>query len=349
VVENITLTTANITAGSITREVTAPANGSTLNVQAQLIDQANNVSPVGSDSAVIDTVSPTAVADTQTANENITTLTGNVGTNDTNKDGSEAYSLSGSATGSFGSLVLNSNGDWTYTVDEAKRNELKAITANAVETFSYSVTDAAGNSTSSTLAITLTPVNDAPVNTVPGEQSTAEDTAKAITGLSIVDVDAGNSALTVTLAVTNGTITAATSAGVSITTNGTASVTLSGTVSAINTLLALANGVTYTPTANFNGSATLTMTTNDGGNTGSGGAKSDVDTVTINVTAVNDAPVAVNDTATIGEAGGTNNGTPGNALTSTTSGVTALNVLANDTDVDAGDTLSVKDIKAGTA
>ncbi|KZS00354.1 Uncharacterized protein APZ42_003360, partial [Daphnia magna] len=30
VVENITLTAANITAGSITREITAPANGSTL-------------------------------------------------------------------------------------------------------------------------------------------------------------------------------------------------------------------------------------------------------------------------------------------------------------------------------
>jgi VCBS repeat-containing protein len=143
-----------------------------------------------------------------------------------------------------------------------------------------------------TVAITVTPVNDAPVNAVPaGTQSTSEDTAKVITGLSIADVDAGTSPVTVTLAVTNGTITAATSTGVTITTNGTASVTLSGTVSAINTLLALANGVTYTPTANFNGSATLTLTTNDNGNTGSGGAKSDVDTVTINVSGVNDVPV----------------------------------------------------------
>ena len=45
------------------------------------------------------------------------------------------------------------------------------------------------------------------------------------------------------------------------------------------------------PTGNFNGTATLTMTTNDGGNTGSGGTLTDVDTVSINVTAVNDAPV----------------------------------------------------------
>ena len=52
---------------------------------------------------------------------------------------------------------------------------------------------------------------------------------------------------------------------------------------------------------------------------------------------------------TIGEAGGDANATPGAALTSTTSGVSALNVLTNDTDVDTGDTKAVQDIKAGTA
>ena len=34
-----------------------------------------------------------------------------------------------------------------------------------------------------------------------------------------------------------------------------------------------ASKVTYAPTANFSGAATLTMTTSDGGNTGSGGAR----------------------------------------------------------------------------
>jgi VCBS repeat-containing protein len=61
------------------------------------------------------------------------------------------------------------------------------------------------------------------------------------------------------------------------------------------------------------------------------------------------APVGVNDTASVGEAGGTNNGTAGAALTSTTSGVTTLNVLANDTDANPGDTMTVSVIRKGTS
>ena len=46
------------------------------------------------------------------------------------------------------------------------------------------------------------------------------------------------------------------------------------------------------PVADFNGAVTLTLTTDDGGNTGAGGAQTDVDTSTITVVAVNDAPVS---------------------------------------------------------
>src|SRR5204862_8307203 len=49
------------------------------------------------------------------------------------------------------------------------------------------------------------------------------------------------------------------------------------------------DGLVYTPAANFNGADTLTLTTNDQGNTGSGGAKRDTDMVAITVNAVNDA------------------------------------------------------------
>ena len=59
----------------------------------------------------------------------------------------------------------------------------------------------------------------------------------------------------------------------------------------------------YTPTADYNGPARLTITTNDLGNTGAGGALSDTDTVEINVTPVNDAPVARDDAATTAEDG----------------------------------------------
>src|SRR3989442_326246 len=56
-----------------------------------------------------------------------------------------------------------------------------------------------------TVAITVNPVNDAPVNTVPGAQVVNEDTALAVAGISATDVD-GN-LRTVQLAVLNGTDT----------------------------------------------------------------------------------------------------------------------------------------------
>jgi VCBS repeat-containing protein len=62
--------------------------------------------------------------------------------------------------------------------------------------------------------------------------------------------------------------------------------------------------------------------------------------VTVNVTNVNEAPVAVADTATAIEAGGAGNATAGTNPTG--------NVLTNDTDPDAGDTKTVKDIKAAS-
>src|SRR5438309_1505425 len=64
--------------------------------------------------------------------------------------------------------------------------------------------------------------------------------------------------------------------------------TFTGTIANINTALA---GLTYIPTADFNGSATLSITTDDQGNTGTGGNKTDTDNVAITVSAVNDAPV----------------------------------------------------------
>src|SRR4029077_9671672 len=50
-----------------------------------------------------------------------------------------------------------------------------------------------------------------------------------------------------------------------------------------------------------NGNVTLTMTTNDGGNTGTGGSLTNSDTATINITATNDAPVAVADVGAVNE------------------------------------------------
>ncbi|WP_018149666.1 tandem-95 repeat protein, partial [Leeia oryzae] len=178
------------------------------------------------------------------------------------------------------------------------------------------VSDGANSSNTAHAYVNVIAVNDAPVNTVPSALTTAEDTSLVINTLHVSDVDAASGNLTVTLSVTSGVLNVAAANGVTITNGGTGTVTLSGQLSAINTLLT--SGVTYQPAANFNGTATLTIATNDNGNTGVGGHLLDVDTVNITVTPVNDAPVAQPDNYSAVE------------------GATTIlgSVLANDSDVD---------------
>ena len=140
----------------------------------------------------------------------------------------------------------------------------------------------------------VTGVNDAPVNTVPTSISTSVDAAKAINGLQISDVDAFNDIMSVTLSVTHGTLTLLSGSGVTATGSGTASVTLSGTRDNLNTLLAAAGAVTYTPATGYVGNDTLTMSTNDNfvaTQWDTGTAQTDVDTVLITVS-VPSAPQA---------------------------------------------------------
>src|SRR5207253_2749761 len=133
-----------------------------------------------------------------------------------------------------------------------------------------------------TVNITVNPVNDAPVNTVPGAQVVNEDTALALGGVSVSDVDGNLS--TVQLAVANGTVTVSLAGGTTISAggNGTNSLTLSGSQVDINATLA---SLAYQGTLNYNGPDTLTVTSRDSN------AVTDVDTVAITVNAVNDAPV----------------------------------------------------------
>ena len=115
----------------------------------------------------------------------------------------------------------------------------------------------------------------------------------ALTGLSVSDVDAGEGTITVTLAVADGagTIAALDAGSVTVAGSGTNSITLTGTLADISTYLATETTPVFTPAQDANGDVTLTMTTDDGGSTGEGGALTDIDTVTITVNPVNDAPV----------------------------------------------------------
>ena len=147
---------------------------------------------------------------------------------------------------------------------------------NGADTLTVATSDGTATDTD-TIAITVNPVNDAPINTVPGAQSVAEDTILPIAGVSVADID--SSALTTTLSVAHGILNV--TAGAGVTGNGTASVTIAGTAAQINAALA---GLAYTGNLNFNGADTLTVATSDG-------TATDTDTIAITVNPVNDAPV----------------------------------------------------------
>ena len=142
------------------------------------------------------------------------------------------------------------------------------------------------------IQIDLTAVNDDPVLTVPGTQSIAEETQTAIAGISVADVDAGAGLVTTRLQVTAGVldVTLSGSATISAGTNGTNDLTIEGTVGDVNATLA---SLLYTGNPDVVGVAadTLTVTADDGGNTGTGGALQDVEAIQIDLTAVNDDPV----------------------------------------------------------
>ena len=74
----------------------------------------------------------------------------------------------------------------------------------------FVASDAVGASNTASRQVAVTAVNDAPVNTVPGTQTTAVNTAEVFTGgslISIADVDASSADMQVQLVSTNGTST----------------------------------------------------------------------------------------------------------------------------------------------
>ncbi len=129
-----------------------------------------------------------------------------------------------------------------------------AANYNGSDSFTFKVNDGTVDSSPATVSITITPVNDAPVAN--GQSvSTAEDTAKAITLLG-TDADGNNLTYSVASQPAHGT--------------------LSGS----------APNVTYTPATNYNGTDSFTFKVNDGT------VDSAPAIVSIDVTPVNDAPVA---------------------------------------------------------
>ena len=133
-----------------------------------------------------------------------------------------------------------------------------------------------------TFTFNVTPVQDPVSNTVPGAQSTTEDTVLNIAGVSVTEIDGDTLTTTVSIPAANGTLNVATGGSATVSANGTSTVTITGTAAEVSAALA---GLSYTPTSDFNtdvaGAFDLTLTTTDGPST-------DVSTISIAVSAVAD-------------------------------------------------------------
>ncbi len=204
----------------------------------------------------------------------------------------------------LGFLTTDANGNFSSSLTVAGLTGTDLITATA--------TDGSGNTSEFG---PNTDVNVAPVNTAPGAQSVNEDTALALGGISVNDVDGNLS--TVQLSVLNGILTVSLAGGATISAgaNSTNTLTLAGTQVQINAALAT---LTYQGTLNFNGADTLTVLSTDSN------AATDSDTVAITVMAVNDEP-------TLTATGGNPTFTEDGAAVDLFSGVTASTVEAGQT------------------
>jgi|GEM_PF-444127 len=142
----------------------------------------------------------------------------------------------------------------------------------------FEATDTDGNqSNPATSWVTVIPLNDAPVNGLPGDQFTPPDTPIVFSAdngnaLTTSDVDAYNpitgvpAMVIVTLTVEQGSLTVSNGPAV-VNQIAANQVGLSGTIEQINASL---NGLVYTPQPGWIGEDALTMTTDDLGNTGYG-------------------------------------------------------------------------------
>jgi VCBS repeat-containing protein len=160
--------------------------------------------------------------------------------------------------------------------------------------FTYTVTDTSGAASTATVTVNIAAVNDAPAGT-DALVTTAEDVVYTFTAADFGFTDPNDSPANSLLAVK---ITSVPGAG-SLTNNNVA-VTAGQFVSVSD----ITSGkLTFTPSANANGNgyAGFSFQVRDNGGTANGGVDLDPtpNTITINVTAVNDAPVRTTNAAVI--------------------------------------------------
>ncbi|GLQ30236.1 hypothetical protein GCM10007876_07140 [Litoribrevibacter albus] len=235
---------------------------------------------------------PVAVADLVSTPED-TPLTIDVASNDTDVD-------SGDAVDSSTITIISSPSEGSAVVNSGQVDYTPNTDFNGSDTFTYTIEDGNGaTSNTATVTINVTSVNDLPTAT--DDSATVDEDSSVVINVLTNDSDI------------DGTIDATTVSVQTSPTNGATSVD------------ATTGEISYTPSADFNGSDTFTYTVKDDADGTSNAA-----TITVTVTSINDAPVAVNDTATLLE-----------------DVAHTINVLGNDSDVDG--TLDATSVEVVTA
>ncbi|PIW31258.1 MAG: hypothetical protein COW30_00110, partial [Rhodospirillales bacterium CG15_BIG_FIL_POST_REV_8_21_14_020_66_15] len=257
---------------------------------------------------------PVAVADTGTTDEDsVLTVTAANGVlaNDTDIDTPAANLVVSAVNGVPGNvgvataldsgalLTLNADGSYSYDPNGAFENLGEG--APTTDSFTYEVSDGLGGTATETVTLTITGVNDAPVVTVNAGPATFTEDGPGVVvdgALTVADIDSPNLA-GATVSITGGFQTSEDVLNFTDTPNITGSydaatgiLTLSGTDSVANYEAAL-RSVTYqnTNTGNPDITArTISFQVDDGA---AASNLSNVATVTVNVTPVNDAPVVL--------------------------------------------------------
>jgi VCBS repeat-containing protein len=231
---------------------------------------------------------------------------GNVLANDSDVDQGTVLSVAGAVSlqGNYGSLVLNADGSYGYALDNVSAAVQGLMAGQAVaDVFAYQATDGLA-ATPGRLTVTITGSNDAPV---------AQDDGSAIDEDNLLTIQAGALLANDTDADIEDTAMMAGVDGVSI---------LGASVSLVN------GAVVYDQGGRFNSlMAGMTVTDSFGYTMTDGVGAVSSATVSITVSGVNDGPTANSDAAATDE---------DTALTT----LMVANLMANDTDVDAGDVLS---------
>jgi fibronectin type 3 domain-containing protein len=201
------------------------------------------------------------------------------------EDAGKAITLSGSdADGnSLAYSVIGQPQHGTLTGTAPALNYTAAANYNGPDSFTFKANDGTADSNVATVSVDVTPVNDAPSFNKGADQTVAEDASpQTITSwaTSILAGPANEASQTVDFVVSN---------------NNTALFAVPPAVAADGTL-------NYTPAANANGSASVTVHLHDNGGTANGGIDtSTAQTFTITVTPVNDPPVANDQPVTAAE------------------------------------------------